>query len=47
MKSPPPCLENDSLLTVSYGDLQSVYVVLISFGVNQCVIVLEDVSVKS
>jgi len=27
--------------------LQSVYVVLISFGLNQCVIVQEDVSVKS
>jgi hypothetical protein len=26
---------------------QSVYVVLISFGVNQCVIVQEDFSVKS
>jgi hypothetical protein len=26
---------------------QSVYVVLISFGVNQCVVVQEDVSVRS
>jgi hypothetical protein len=29
------------------SDLQTVYVVLISFGLNQCVIVQEDFSVKS
>lgn len=47
IKSPPPCLQNDSLLAVSHSGSQSASVLLISFGVNQCVIVQEDVSVKS